>query len=109
MRTLGWASVPGPLTIPVSIRRDIQAGSPTYKRLQMKTTALVITAVAGLALAGCGSGAKVPSQGRLKRGAPIMTSTAPTTTTITDAPTGQEMACTYHGISANAYVVSCIP
>jgi hypothetical protein len=72
----------------------------------MKTTALIITASAGLALAGCGAGAKVPPQPHPKRGVPIMTFPAPTTTTIADAPTGQAMACTNHGISANAHVPS---
>lgn len=72
----------------------------------MKTTALIITAVAGLVLAGCGAGAKVPPQPPPKRGVPIVTLPAPTTTTITHAPTGQAMACINHGISANAQVPS---
>jgi hypothetical protein len=41
-----------------------------------------------------------------KRGSQIMTFTAPTTTTIANATTGQAMRCTHHGISAGAYVPS---
>jgi hypothetical protein len=73
----------------------------------MKTTALIVTAMAGLAVAGCGAGAKVTSQrGPHHRGGPIMTFTAPTTTTIANPTTGQAMRCTNHGISSGAYVPS---
>ena len=69
----------------------------------MRATALIVTAGAGLALAACGSGAK---QAAPKRGPQILTFTAPTTTTIADPTTGQAMRCTYHGVSAGAYVPS---
>jgi uncharacterized protein YceK len=69
----------------------------------MKATALVITAAVGLALSGCGSGAK---QTAPKRGSQVITFTAPTTTTIADPTTGQAIRCTYHGIAAGAYVPS---
>jgi hypothetical protein len=73
----------------------------------MKATALVIAAAAGLALAGCGAGAKVTSQrGPHLGGGPIMTFTAPTTTTITNPIEGQAMRCTNYGISSGAYVPS---
>ena len=68
----------------------------------MKTTALLITAVAGLVLAGCGGGAKDSTPGPP---AP-MTFTAPTTTTIADPQRGQAMRCSYHGVTAGAYVPS---
>src|SRR5215467_12138685 len=68
----------------------------------MRTTAVTITAVAGLALAGCGAGAKNSTPGP----AAPMTFTAPTTTTIANPKTGQAMRCTYHGISSGAYVPS---
>ena len=70
----------------------------------MKTTALLITAVAGLVLAGCGGASKVSSQGPPEHGSKIMTFTAPTTTTIANPTTGQAMRCTYHGVAASAYV-----
>ena len=35
-----------------------------------------------------------------------MAFTAPTTTTIASPTTGQAMRCTYHGVSAGAYVPS---
>jgi hypothetical protein len=72
----------------------------------MKTTAVLITAVAGLVLAGCGGGAKLSSQGPVERGGPVITFTAPTTTTIANPMTGQAMRCTYHGVAAGAYVPS---
>jgi hypothetical protein len=72
----------------------------------MKTRAVLITAVAGLAAAGCGAGAKVESHGPPKPAGPVITFTAPTTTTIASPTTGQAMRCTYHGISAGAYVPS---
>ncbi|HZT84353.1 MAG TPA: hypothetical protein VE984_02890 [Gaiellaceae bacterium] len=72
----------------------------------MKATALILTAAAGLALAGCGSGEKVPSRGPAKRGALITTFTAPTTTTITNPQTGAALRCTNHGIAAGAHVPS---
>lgn len=70
---------------------------------EMKATALIVAAAAGLTLAACGSGAK---QAAPKRGSQILTFTAPTTTTIADPTTGQAIRCTYHGISAGAYVPS---
>lgn len=69
----------------------------------MKATALIVTVAAGLALAACGSGEKPTAP---KRGSQVMTFTAPTTTTIANPTTGQAMRCTYHGISAGAYVPS---
>jgi hypothetical protein len=72
----------------------------------MKTTALLVTAVAGLALAGCGGTSKVSSKGPPKRGSQIITFTAPTTTTIAYPTTGQAIRCTYHGAVAGAYVPS---
>jgi hypothetical protein len=68
----------------------------------MKETALILTAAAGLALAGCGGGAKHSTPGPP---APMMF-TAPTTTTITSPTEGQAMRCTNHGISSGAYVPS---
>ena len=47
-----------------------------------------------------------PSTSGQERGSQVMTFTAPTTTTISNATTGQAMRCTYHGISAGAYVPS---
>ena len=71
----------------------------------MRTAALIVTAAAGLALAGCGAGAKVTSQrGPHLGGGPIMTFTAPTTTTIANPMEGQAMRCTNHGASAGTYV-----
>ena len=68
----------------------------------MRTTALILTAVAGLALAGCGGGPK-----RSTPGPPgPMTFTAPTTTTIANPIEGQAMRCTNHGVSSGAYVPS---
>jgi hypothetical protein len=72
----------------------------------MKTTALIITAVAGLALAACGAGAKVTSHGPPQRGRRVISFTAPTTTTIANPTTGQAMRCIYHGIAASAYLPS---
>ncbi|HEY4237918.1 MAG TPA: hypothetical protein VGM45_11370 [Gaiellaceae bacterium] len=68
----------------------------------MKATALAIITTAGLALAGCGGGAKNSTPGPV---AP-MTFTAPTTTTIANPMEGQAMRCTNHGISSGAYVPS---
>lgn len=72
----------------------------------MKATAVLITAVTGLLLAGCGGASKMSSQGPPERGGQIITFTAPTTTTIANPTTGQAMSCTNHGISAGAYVPS---
>lgn len=47
-----------------------------------------------------------PATSGPKRGSQIMTFTAPTTTTIATATTGQATRCTHHGISAGAYVPS---
>lgn len=66
----------------------------------MRITALIVTAVAGFALAGCGAGAKDSTPGPP---AP-MTFTAPTTTTIADPQRGQALRCSYHGVTAGAYV-----
>ncbi len=71
----------------------------------MKTTALLITALAGLILAGCGGAAKVPSQGPPTQVGTV-TFTAPTTTTIANPTTGQAMRCTYHGAVVGAHVPS---
>jgi hypothetical protein len=71
----------------------------------MKSRVLLITAVAGLVLAGCGGAAKVPSQGPPHQ-AGTVTFTAPTTTTIAKPQTGAAMRCTYHGVSAGAAVPS---
>jgi hypothetical protein len=68
----------------------------------MRTTAVIVTALAGLALAGCGGGAKDSTPGPP---APLVFA-APTTTTITNPTTGQAMRCTYHGVSSGAYVPS---
>lgn len=69
-------------------------------RGEMRTMAVVVAAVVGLALAGCGGGAKDSTPGPP---AP-MTFTAPTTTTIANPQIGQAMRCTYHGVTAGAYV-----
>lgn len=66
----------------------------------MRTTVVIVAAVAGLALAGCGGGAKNSTPGPP---AP-MTFTAPTTTTIANPQRGQAMRCSYHGVTAGAYV-----
>jgi hypothetical protein len=73
-------------------------------RGEMRARAVILTAVAGLGLAGCGAGSKVASQGPPERAGPVITFTAPTTTTIASPTTGQAMRCFYHGISAGAYV-----
>jgi hypothetical protein len=65
-------------------------------------TGLIATAVAGLALAGCGGGAKRSTPGP----APPMTFSAPTTTTIANPQTGQAMWCSNHGVRAGAHVPS---
>src|SRR5437763_3393351 len=76
--------------------------STTYIGGQMRTTALILTAVAGLALAGCGG-----DQKRSTPGPPApMTFTAPTTTTIANPIEGQAMRCTNHGVSSGAYAPS---
>ena len=72
----------------------------------MKTAAVLITAVAGLGLAGCGGCTKAVSHGPPERGGLAITFTAPTTTTITNAPTGQAIRCTYHGVASGASVPS---
>ena len=72
----------------------------------MKTRAVITTAVAGLALAGCGAGAKVDSHGPPKPGRPVITFTAPTTTTIANPQTRAAVRCTHHGVAAGAYVPS---
>jgi hypothetical protein len=68
----------------------------------MRTAAVIVTALAGLALAGCGGGAKHSTPGPP---APMMF-TAPTTTTIASPTTGQAVHCAYHGVSAGASVPS---
>ena len=70
----------------------------------MKTRALVIFAVAGVAIAGCGGASKVRPHGPIERGGPVITLTAPTTTTIANPVTGKAMRCTYHGVAAGAHV-----
>jgi hypothetical protein len=73
----------------------------------MKTTALIITAVVGFALAGCGGGSTVSSHGPPKqRVGTIITFTAPTTTTIANPHTGAGVRCIYHGVTAGVYVPS---
>jgi hypothetical protein len=47
-----------------------------------------------------------PSTSGRERGSQIMTFTAPASTTIASATTGQALRCTYHGISSGAYVPS---
>ena len=69
----------------------------------MKKTALLITAVTGLALAGCGGGTKIAVSGPPTQ-AGAVTFTAPTTTTIAKPQTGADMRCTYQGVAAGAKV-----
>jgi hypothetical protein len=78
----------------------------------MKTVALIMIAVAGIAASGCGSGSKVPSVRPPGQGPPsqepphggTVTFTAPTTTTIANPQTGATMRCVSHGIGAGAVV-----
>ena len=89
----------------------------------MKAVALIVIAVAGIALSGCGSGSKVPSvslpgqrppgQGPPGHGPPsqepphqggAVTFIAPTTTTIANPQTGATMRCVSHGVAAGAHV-----
>ncbi len=67
------------------------------------TTALIITAAAGLFLAGCGGAAKVHSVGQ-QGGAIIFP--RPTTTTIAHPQTGQRIVCDIDGVAPSANVPS---
>jgi hypothetical protein len=66
----------------------------------MRTRAVIIPAVAGLALAGCG-GAKVVVP---PHGFGPFTVTAPKTTTLANPQTGTWVRCTNHGVVAGAIV-----
>lgn len=70
----------------------------------MKQIAPIVTAAAGLVLAGCGSASKV-SAGPPAQIGPI-TVTAPTTTTIAHPLTGETVRCANHRVAAGAQVPS---
>jgi hypothetical protein len=73
----------------------------------MKTRAVIVTAAAGLALAGRGAGATLQSHGPPKlRVGRVFTFTAPTTTTIANPHTGAAVRCVNHGDSAGVIVPS---
>jgi hypothetical protein len=69
----------------------------------MTATAVIITAIAGLAFAGCGGSTKASS---VPRGGPVFSFKAPTITTITNAVTGDVVRCTDHAVVASANVPS---
>ncbi len=70
----------------------------------MKGIALVITAAAGLFVAGCGAAAKVQHSVGQQGGAIIFPRA--TTTTIPHPQTGQRIGCDIHGVAPSASVPS---
>jgi hypothetical protein len=75
---------------------------------EMKATGLILSAVAGFALAACGYGAKAAfhfasTPPTTQRGS-TLTFIAPTTVTLPSAQTGTAVRCTNHGVAADAKV-----
>jgi hypothetical protein len=74
----------------------------------MRTTALIVTAVAGFAFAACGSGVKPTAHYttglETTQGGSTLTFTSPTAVTLASAKTGATVRCANHGIAAGAKI-----